>query len=42
MKNGIRHGKGTETGFSGMKYEGQQEDNKRHGYGIMTWTIGDK
>jgi hypothetical protein len=36
----VKSGKAVEVYLDGTKYEGQFNDNKRDGFGKMTWTDG--
>ncbi len=42
LKDGKKHGKGTETRADGYKYVGQFKDGKEHGKGTITWGNGNK
>jgi hypothetical protein len=41
MKNGLRHGRGTQVWADGSKYEGEWRDDKTNGYGRLIHSDGD-
>ena len=41
MKNGLRHGRGTQVWTDGSKYEGEWRDDKTNGYGRLIHSDGD-